>query len=699
MTQAELPLQQDFPAQPPRPKGRKLLLGIGAVAVILGGGVAAYVSQRTVVPGPEQALSLVPENAIAVLSLTDDRSQWETARRLGTPSLQKGLGQWLAIGRDRITNLGYGDWQQVQTQLAGEPAIALVPATVANPSTNPALKPQSDLLLVAPLKNPGAIQQKIRQLKPPQGFENQVSDYRGVEVWQIQADLAQRHHVAILGSYALVAANGATLERAIDSYFDRKSLLQLEDYRIAQQRQQPANSDSERDPFATLYLNAPAATQATTAAGRLLPLPSDIQGLMAQIDLVDNGFSIESLTWQLPRNSGLSLLNPSDGKRVDLTTALGDRFPASTSLLLTGRSLKDAWSSYSQNPNASPLLNANALREQIKAVTSMDLDQDWLTWMDGSYAVGLLPIPSKANSRFEAGLTVMVQTGNRRLAERSLQKLDSLMVNKYRLRLNTGTLAGQPVVNWLNQAGEPVVTHGWLEGNVAFLIVGAPGASLLLPQPQATLAGSPLYREGMPRSQDATPATGQLFMDLDRVSKTNLPSLLPLPVGLQPFVDALKSAGAERRIEDERWTRYDLNFQFLRSFDTLLPEAKPTAPSSTSSSTSSSTPSATPTPNSSPTPSPTPSSTPSTAPSAEPKASDKSELIGPIQPQTSTEAKPELKPELKPEPKPEMLGPVLPQNPRDRQVMGPLLPPLTRPPGVIALSQHQMLLHLNPSKL
>ncbi|NJM56658.1 MAG: DUF3352 domain-containing protein [Synechococcales cyanobacterium RU_4_20] len=252
--------------------------------------------------------------------------------------------------------------------------------------------------------------------------------------------------------------------------------------------------------FLDLYVNTPAATQVAAAAGRLLPLPADIQGLTAQFDLMDNGFTIKSLTWQAPRSAGLGVLAaaPEPVEPVNLTQAFGDRFPASTSLLLSGSSLKDAWASHAQSNNASPLYGAAALQEQIQVTTSMDLNQDWLAWMDGAYSVGMLPISSQANSRFQTGLTVMVQTSNRRLAERSLQKLDSLMVNKYRMRLNTGKLAEQPVVNWFSEQGEPVVTHGWLDGNVAFLIVGAPGANSLLPQPRATLATSPLYKKECP---------------------------------------------------------------------------------------------------------------------------------------------------------------------------------------------------------
>ncbi len=555
-------------------RNKKLFLGTGAAAVIVGAGAAAYVTQEKTGPSPQQAMGLVPENAIATVRFTNDAAQWEALRTIGTPSLQIGLGQWLALGRDRITNLGYGDWKTLQSQIDGKATLALIPSGTPTQPSIPGQRPNTappDLLVVVPVKNPAPIKREIANIEAPEGFENRTSSHRGVEIFEIQADLAQRHNIALVGSFWVMASNRDTVTQAIDSFYDGKSIAQSENFRDS--RRQLGESTA----FMDLYLNTPAATQAAAAAGRLLPLPADVQGLTAQVNIVDNGLAIKSLTTQMPKGQDLGLLAPNREKTdpINLSAAFGDRFPTSTSLLLSGSNMRDAWISHSQSSNASPLFSAAALREQINTVTSMDLDKDWLSWMDGAYSVGILPISSQANSRFQTGLTVMVQTSNRRLAERSLKKLDSLMVNKYRMRLNTGTLAGQPVVNWSSATGEPIVTHGWLDGNVAFLIVGAPGANSLLPQPRATLGSSPLFREGMPRAEQTLP-TGQLFVDVDRVSKTNLTSLLPLPTGTKPFMDALKSVGAERRVVDERLTRYDLSFQFLRSFaPPVIPESEP----------------------------------------------------------------------------------------------------------------------------
>ncbi len=557
---------------------------LAALATFALGGATSYLLRRPT-NGPtslESAVALVPDAAVASLTLNPKSDPWQELRQLGTPNLQQGLGEWLAVGRDRIVNLGYGNLSAIQQQLAGPPVMALIPlppVTQPRPGQPPQVD-SSDVLLVAPLKNPKAVARSLDERQPPEGFENSISSHRGVKIWDLQVDLVQRQSVAIFGSFGLLASNRTTLERAIDSYKEGTALGDLNEYEDAQRRLGSSDLNSADGALMSFYINGPAAVLSNQAAGRLLPLPTELQGLVSQVRMTEGDeLDLNTVTWDRATDDlgVLAQPTPSLGDKPQAMVALGDRFPASTSFLLSGSSIQAAWRSFSQGPaSGSSLLSPSALQEQVQAVTSMDLQKDWLSWMDGPYSIGILPIPPQANSRFQTGLTVMAQTSNRRLGERSLQKLDALMVNKYGLSLSTSELDGQPVVNWSNAEGEAVVTHGWLEGNVAFLIVGAPGANLLLPQPRATLAASRLYREGMPRAASQDPA-GIMFVDIDRVLDTQLPSLLPLTPSSRPVLEQLKSIGVERRPLDERFSRYDLSLKFL-SRSAAPPDTEPAEP-------------------------------------------------------------------------------------------------------------------------
>lgn len=602
------------------------LLGLGGAAIVGGFGLLGYVLQQRFA-GPvtqANALGFVPQDAIGAVTLTTEAKAWQTLRQTGNTGFRIGLGQWLALGRDRISGLGYGNLQDLQGYLAGAPTIAMVSA---GPGLTNSLGQVPDLLLIVPVKNPNQVKAWLGQRPAPAGVQNPVLVHRGHPIWDIQANLGQRHNAALVNGHVLIANNAAVLQQAIDAQLNRKSLDTLPEYRRADLGPgQPASSGSQA--FGQLYLNAPLANRALLAAGRSLPLPHEIQGLRANLQVTDNGIGLESIAWMDPgmlpaqaQNSGSGqapgiapgqAVGQAAGQAVDkLAIAplpLGDRFPSTTSLLWTGQNLRQIWQDFSRgNVNAlNPTFSAEALRAQIQTITGSDLDRDWFSWMDGSYAVGLLPIPTRANSRFVAGLTLMIQTSDRRKAEQSLRRLDEVMLRKYRLQVSTGFLAGQSVTNWLSPQGEPIVTHGWLDSNIVFMVVGAPGAGLLLPTPRLPLSTSTIYQNTMPIGEAAT-NSNLLFVDIDRVSKTNLLSLIPLPIGGQLALDALKSIGFRATPivnppgSGASQTRYDLQVQFLRQLTPIAPGPSPTA-----------SPSITPSPRMTPSPEP---STPPIVPS------------------------------------------------------------------------------------
>lgn len=638
-----------------------LWAGLGAIASgLAAGGLWWWLESRSGL-APGDALGLVPVDTIAAVRISGDRRQWADLRQTGSVQLQRGLGDWLASGRDRLTALGYGTWDDLQTQLAGPVAIAWVPSGASGaPTTARAIALSApDVLLVIPVRQPDTILGWLKARKPPVGSSAPATTYRKISLWAIQPPQAQAHVSALVGSTWLIASQPTTLQRAIDAHLDGTSLQSLGPVSLSrqrlgdrlsqQQRSETANSNTS-NALLELYLNAPSASQAAIAAGRSLPIPTDLQGLWAGVQVQPTGLQITSFHWRTSAE-GLGVLNGATPTPLPGGSALAERFPIATSLLWTGASVRDLWQAHSRRaqPTLNPLLDPQALRAQVKTVTGMDLEQDWLTWMDGPFAVGLLPIPSRVRSRFESGLTLMVQVSDRRAAETALKRLDGLMAQRYQLGVASTLLGGQPVTNWLNRFGEPVVTHGWLDNNVAFLVIGGPGAALLIPKPPSTLAASPLYQQGMPRRDidDLPQPETSLFVDLDRVGKTNLATLLPLPPGSQPLLQALKTLGVRRYAEPlpatglngaNRLTRYQLSLQFPPTFTADPGVTPPATPGSTSPATPGATLPATPGAAPGVTPPATPPAPPPATPGVTPDATlaPRPSLSSPVSPVTSS---------------------------------------------------------------
>lgn len=97
-------------------------------------------------------------------------------------------------------------------------------------------------------------------------------------------------------------------------------------------------------------------------------------------------------------------------------------------------------------------------------------------------------------------------------------------------------------------------THGWLDGNVAFLTLGAPVADTIVPKPATTLASTEQFQKTVP--SELNPNNGQFFLNVDSTVKA-----LPLPQffpGQQMLVEAMRSIGVTAAVSDPRSIRYDI---------------------------------------------------------------------------------------------------------------------------------------------
>jgi hypothetical protein len=190
----------------------------------------------------------------------------------------------------------------------------------------------------------------------------------------------------------------------------------------------------------------------------------------------------------------------------------------------------------------------------------------------------------------------MVQASDRSRADKTLQQLDELMATRYQFQVEKTQVKGQPIVNWVSPLGGLSASHGWLDGNVVFLTLGAPIAGAIVPQPQEPLSETPLFQKAVPTKPN--PNNSQFFLDVERTVNSgtlNLPQLLAPDQKM--LAKGMRALGLTSAISDERSIRFDL---FVQMKSALAPSSAPSpSPSATSSST--------PVPQ---TPQPTPSSSP-----------------------------------------------------------------------------------------
>ena len=153
----------------------------------------------------------------------------------------------------------------------------------------------------------------------------------------------------------------------------------------------------------------------------------------------------------------------------------------------------------------------------------------------------------------------MVQASDRPKAEKTLKRLDEIAANNYQFQVESNQLNGQPVTNWVSPLVGLNISHGWLDGNVAFLTFGAPIAPGIVPQPREALASSNQFQRSLLGMNQ--PHNGKFFINVDTaINGNNLP-LPQLPKDWRTTAKSISTIGMTTQVDSDRLLRFDLSIQ------------------------------------------------------------------------------------------------------------------------------------------
>ncbi|MBD2516953.1 DUF3352 domain-containing protein [Nostoc sp. FACHB-973] len=556
----------------PMKKNKKpsLVLALSSAGLLITAGSAAYwlLTQRQ--PSWNDLLvgaNIIPGDALFAVSLTTDPQQWQKLREFGTKETQAELDKNLVQLRDRfLTNNGYDFQKDIAPWVGNNVTIAILAPTTASKSVPKPVTTDEDvtgdqqsMIMVLPVKNPEIAKNIFAQPKTLKQGKWVDRIYQGIAIKQNQGQPGENFSAALLdGRFLVITDSPKATERAIDAYKNQTSLATTGGF--AENLPKIANNQ----PFAQFYVNVPTAAK-IAAASPNRPLPAQVlaqlqnnQGLAATMTLEPEGIRLKGVSWLNPNSQRVLAVENKAGK-------MQSRVPAETLMMLSGGNLQRLWGEYVLTSQGNPLspIAPEQLRGGVKSLTDLDLDKDLLSWMKGEFSLSVIPNTPKEGSpdNFRAGLLFMVQTSDanggqslRKSAQAAISKLDEVMTNQYQFQVQPGKVAGQPVVNWVSPYGTLTATHGWLDGDVAFLVVGAPITDKIVPKPNTTLASTLPFQQTVPT--EPNPTNGQFFLDVERTVKNfPLPTLIP---NQQTLLSATRSIGMTSAVSDSRSNRYDI---------------------------------------------------------------------------------------------------------------------------------------------
>jgi len=552
-----------------------LWIAVGStVGLAVGGAIAWWSLQQPAIEGLPTGAEVIPEDAAVTLSFSTNEGQWRQLRQFGTPETEAALNKnWTQL-RDRLltaNSIDYG--RDIKPWIGSEMTVAFLsptalrasgtdkPAQQIQPYASDPLKGNTPTVLVLPIANPAKAQESLAQPKISVGQQWVNRDYKGVKIREVQGKTARAYALAVLGDRYLVAASDSqAIEQVIDTFRGKPSVARTPGYG------QAFTQLKTEAPMLRAYVNVPVATTvATNNANQPIPpqglaLLQGNQGFATAMDLESEGVRFRAIAW-LPSDSKVRY--STDNKAEQMPHLL----PDSTLLMASGGNFKQTWQNYSQQIGEGAtggVLNPTFLRQGFNNLTGLDFDKDMADWMDGEFSLALISDPgtNAANPKTatppKSGLLLLAQASNRKAADEALKKLDGVMSDRYKFRVSETQVGGKPAIAWVSPFSSLTVTRGWLEGNVAFLAIGADVGSAIVPTPAKPLISNPLFSGTASKTMETS--NGHFFMATDRLASRDTALPLPvLPADNQAFVSALRALQVTGATQDSLTTRYDVH--------------------------------------------------------------------------------------------------------------------------------------------
>jgi hypothetical protein len=507
----------------PASKTKLLIPAIGA-AVVITGGIAAYMYFKG---GPTGDISdalgsakVVPSSAVMASYISTDPQAWAKLQQFGTPEAQQLFAKGLeSFNQDMLTKNNISYEKDIQPWIGGV-MVAMLPPTAVKPvqlNTPPTLnkpaqsQPQPNVLLVVGIKDKIAALNFVNKLKAQKDIQLQETEYQGEKIIEAKNQGKPTYTTVLNNSQIVLAPQRQTVERAIDTFKGQPSFANKEGASNILSK-----SLDVKNTLAQIYIPdyagmvqqlAAANPQGTQLPPESLKQLQQVKSMVAGVGVDDTGLRLKAIANLDPQLNKFEYKN-SPAKIVG-------QFPTDTFAFISGQGISRTWSTVVEQSKESPDFNqvVGQVRQQLKANVNLDLDKEVLGWMDGEFALGVIPSNQGILSSVGFGGAILFDTSDRKTAESTLSKLDDL-VKKQTLNVVQRDVNGKKITEWQIPQQGALFAHGWLDQDTLLVAIGSPIADAIAANKGQSLENSDTFKAVTSSLQK--PNGGYFYVDMDK---------------------------------------------------------------------------------------------------------------------------------------------------------------------------------------
>lgn len=499
---------------------------------------------------PTNGVGLLPADTLLSVAISTDAERWQQLTEFGVPESRAVFQQQLAkFQTNFLTDYGYDYRRDFQPWIGKQILFGYLDSSPSTAKTGGVKIPQLQSIAILPIADRSAAETAFKQHQLPSDTNLVKSSYKGVAIREIRRARGTIA-IAILDNFVVIASDGTSLHRVIDTQQGGKSLLAVPGYTKA------LTEIAIDRPFAQVYVNIPVAT-AIAAANSLQPLAAaklaqtqSQQGIAANATIADDGIAWQGISWLKPNTTQKLVV---ENQAQNLATNL----PADTLVMVSGGNLQRLWQDYVLSADGNPLapFQPNDVVKNLNNLTGLDLNSEILNWSKGAFNIAIVPKSARVDTDFGAGLVWLQQVNDRSAADKAFVTLDRTIAQQLNLTIVKDKLNDKDITKWSSPLGVTAATHGWLDGNLAFLNLGAPVASSIV-SPTQKLSDNLAFQQST--RSNLNPNNDRFFIDVDRTVNAGNITLPLMSPEVTAMFKAVKTLGVTSAITDESTNRFDI---------------------------------------------------------------------------------------------------------------------------------------------
>ena len=460
---------------------KKLILPAVA-ATALAGGVAGYLYFNGATGDSATPLGIakvIPNQAYMAAFIATDEKNWAKLKQFGTPEAHQAVDKSLQEFQQKMLTETSVDADKDLKPWVGNLMVAVMPS--AN------LK-EPDVVMAIAIKDKASALSFANKFKSGAKVKNTETDYKGIKINQLVGEKSKKPiYTAVLKeSYLMLSSNKTAIEQSIDTLQGSPSFAtKLE---ATPQSSQTDNGDA---PVARFYLPDYAGMVQAMSSKSRTPMDTSTLEQLKRVKSVVGTVSIDDVGLRL---KGAVMVDPKTA--IDYKTSPGKvvaQFPTDTFALVSGANLDSYWSQMAAQAKDSPQEKqvVDTMRGGSQMI-GLDLDKEIFSWMNGEFAIGMMPLSQGILGQLGFGGAMVFSTSDRKTADATLSKLDTIAKSQS-LAIVERNVNGKKVTEWKTPQGA-LLGHGWLDNNTVFIATGDQLVTTLSSQTNPSLETSDSFK-------------------------------------------------------------------------------------------------------------------------------------------------------------------------------------------------------------